>query len=59
MMQPSLTEEQEAKLTQALEIAQIFEEKAKQLSERGDAFAEKWEKRLLKANQSPAKNLAD
>lgn len=55
-MQSSLTKEQEAKLTEALQIAQLFEEKAKELSDRGDAFAEKWEKRLLKANQSPAKN---
>jgi len=55
MTQSFLTEEQEAKLAEALEIAQLFEERAKELSERGDAFAEKWEKRLREDNKSTAK----
>ena len=59
MTQPSLTEEQEALLAEALEIALLFEERAKELSDRGEAFAEKWEKRLRSANQFAAKNLAD
>lgn len=59
MTQTSLTEEQEAKLAEALEIALLFEERAKELSDRGDAFAEKWEKRLREADQIAAKNLAD
>lgn len=52
MTQPSLTQEQEAKLAEALEIAKLFEERAKELSDRGEAFAKKWEKRLREANQS-------
>lgn len=59
MTQSSLTEKQEAKLVEALEIALLFEEKAKELSDRGEAFAEKWEKRLGEAEQIAAKNLAD
>ncbi|MGK7877425.1 MAG: hypothetical protein AB4426_30230 [Xenococcaceae cyanobacterium] len=53
MTQPYLTEEQEAKLAEALEIARLFEQKAKELSDLGDAFAQKWEKRLREVNQAP------
>ncbi len=56
MTQPSLSEEQEAKLAEALEIALLFKERAKELSVRGDAFAEKWEKRLREASQSTSTN---
>ena len=52
-MQPKLTEQQEAKLEQALEIAQNFEQKVKELSDLGDAFAQKWKRRLH--NQQIAK----
>jgi hypothetical protein len=41
MTQPCLSEEQEAKLAEALEIAKCFEHKAKELSDLGDAFAQK------------------
>jgi hypothetical protein len=46
-------------LAEALEIARLFEERAKELSDRGEAFAEKWEKRLPEANRVAALNLAD
>lgn len=59
MTQSFLTEKQEAKLAEALEIALLFEEIAKKLSDHGEAFAEKWEKRLSEAEQIAAKNLAD
>ncbi len=52
MTQLSLTEEQEAKLAEALEIAKLFEERAKELSDQGDAFAKKWKKRLREDNQT-------
>ncbi len=52
MTQLSLTEEQKAKLAEALETAKLFEERAKELSARGDAFAEKWEKRLREDHQT-------
>ncbi len=47
--QPPLTQEQEALLAEVLEVAQLFEQKAKELSEQGDNFAQKWEKRLRDA----------
>jgi len=49
MTEPQLTQEQEALLDEALKFAQILEQKAKKLSEWGDAFAQKWEKRLQDA----------
>lgn len=39
MTQPSLSEEQEAKLAEALEITLLKKERAKELSVRGDANA--------------------
>lgn len=51
MTKPSLTQAQEARLSEALR-AQLFEQKAKELSNLGDAFAEKWQKRLREANQA-------
>lgn len=52
MTQPCLSQEQEAKLAEALALAQDFEQKARELSELGDAFAEKWERSLHTANQA-------
>lgn len=46
------SQEQETKLAAALALAQDFEQKARELSELGDAFAEKWEKSLYTANQA-------
>lgn len=45
-------QKQEAKLAEALALAQDFEQKARELSELGDAFAEKWEISLHQANQA-------
>ncbi|WP_017717504.1 hypothetical protein [Kamptonema formosum] len=49
MTQPSLTEEQEAKLAAALEIAKIAEQKAKEMSAMAGAIAEKYQKRIYEA----------
>jgi hypothetical protein len=46
MNEPQMTKEQENLLDEAAKYAQLFEQKAKELSEWGDAFAAKWEKRL-------------
>jgi hypothetical protein len=46
MNEPQMTKEQEALLDEAVKYAQLFEQQARELSEWGDAFAEKWEKRL-------------
>ena len=49
MNEPQMTKEQEALLDEAVKYAQLFEQQARELSEWGDAFAEKWEKRLRDA----------
>lgn len=49
MTELQLTQEQEALLDEALKVAQILEQQAMELSEWGDAFAQKWEKRLQDA----------
>ncbi len=49
MTPPSLTPEQEAKLTEALEIAKLFEQKAREMSELATAIADKYYKRLHEA----------
>jgi endonuclease III len=49
MNEPQMTKEQEALLDEALKYAQLAEQKAKELWELGEAFAEKWEKRLREA----------
>ncbi len=46
MNEPQMTEEQEALLDEALKYAQLFEQQARELWELGEAFAQKWEKRL-------------
>lgn len=45
MNEPQMTRKQEALLDEALKYAQLFEQQARELSEWGDAFAAKWEKR--------------
>ena len=52
MTQPSLTREQEAKLSAALEIAKIAEQKAKEASDLATALAEKYQKYLHEANSA-------
>lgn len=49
MTQPSLTQEQQAKLAEALEIAKLFEQKAREMSEMATAIADKYYKRLYEA----------
>lgn len=49
MNEPQMTKEQEALLDEAVESAQLAEQQARELSELGDAFAAKWEKRLCDA----------
>jgi hypothetical protein len=49
MNEPQMTKEQEALLDEAVKYAQLAEQKARELSEWGDAFAAKWEKRLSEA----------
>lgn len=46
MKEPQMAKEQEALLDEALLAAQLFEQQARELSEWGEAFATKWEKRL-------------
>ncbi len=46
MTQPSLSQEQEAKLAAALEIAKIALAKAREMSEMAAAIAEKYQNRL-------------
>ena len=49
---PSLTREQEAKLSAALEIAKIAERKAKEASDFATALAEKYQRYLHEANSA-------
>jgi hypothetical protein len=49
MNEPQMTEEQEALLDEAAKYAQLAEQKARELWEIGEAFAEKWEKRMRDA----------
>lgn len=55
MNEPQMTKKQEALLDEAVKYAQLAEQQARELSELGDAFAAKWEKRLQDAEavQSP------
>jgi hypothetical protein len=46
MNEPQMTKEQEALLDEAVKHAQIAEQQARELWELGEAFAQKWEKRL-------------
>jgi hypothetical protein len=45
MNEPQMTKEQEALLEEAARYARLAEQKAKELWEMGEAFAEKWKKR--------------
>jgi hypothetical protein len=49
MSEPQMTKEQEALLDEAVEYAQLAEQKAREFWELGEAFAEKWEERLCDA----------
>jgi hypothetical protein len=49
MSEPQMTKEQEALLDEAAKYAQLAEQQARELWELGEAFAEKWEKRLCDA----------
>ena len=49
MSEPQMTKEQEALLDEAVEYAQLAEQKAREFWELGDASAEKWEERLRDA----------
>ena len=49
MNEPQMTKEQEALLDEAVKYAQLAEQQARELWELGEAFAEKWEKRLRDA----------
>jgi hypothetical protein len=42
MTSPSLTPEQEAKLTEALEVARLLEQQSKAMSERATEMADKY-----------------
>ena len=46
MNETQMTIEQEALLDEAVKYAQLAEQQARALWEKGDAFAQKWEKRL-------------
>jgi Na+/phosphate symporter len=49
MTSPSLKPEQEAKLTEALEIARLLEQQSKVMSERATEIADKYYKRRHEA----------
>jgi hypothetical protein len=49
MSEPQMTKEQEALLDEAAKYAQLAEQQARELWELGEAFAQKWEKRLRDA----------
>ena len=49
MNEPQMTKEQEALLDEAAKYAELAEQQAKELLELGEAFAQKWEKRLRDA----------
>ena len=55
MTEPSMTEAQQAKLASMLELAKITEQKAKELCEMGEAFAQKYEKRLREFREAAVK----
>ncbi len=50
MNEPQMTKEQEALLDEAAKYAELFEQQARELWEMGEAFAQKWEKRLHDAD---------
>jgi hypothetical protein len=59
MSEPQMTKEQEALLDEAAKYAQLAEQQARELWELGEAFAEKWEKRLRDAGVAGVPNSVD
>lgn len=57
--EPQMTKEQEALLDEAVQYAQLAEQKARELWELGEAFAQKWEKRLREAEATVASKTDD
>lgn len=55
MTQPELNEKQLAELAEMLELAKVTEQKAKELCEMGEAFAQKYEKRLREFREAAVK----
>lgn len=59
MNEPQMTQEQEALLDESVKYAQLAEQKARELWELGEAFAQKWEKRLREAEAAVASKSDD
>jgi hypothetical protein len=59
MSEPQMTKEQEAMLDEAARYAELFEQQARELWEMGEAFAQKWEKRLRDAEVACMPNSDD
>ena len=55
MTKRSLSPQQQAKLVEALEVAQLAEEKASQMSELATKIADKYQQRLYESVQSASK----
>jgi hypothetical protein len=55
MTEVSLTPQQQAKLAEALELAKLAEEKARQMSELATEFANKYQQHLYDSVSSPSK----
>ena len=55
MTQRSLSPQQQAKLAEALKVAQLAEEKASQMSELATEIANKYQQRLYDSVQSASK----
>lgn len=51
MTKPLLTQEQERKLAEALEITKLLEQKTREMSEQATAIADKYYQRLSEAAQ--------
>lgn len=59
MTQPSLTEEQLAKLTEIVAAAKIAEQKTREMSEFATAIAQKYQQRLQAERQITTKQQED
>jgi hypothetical protein len=59
MNEPTMTEEKEALLDEAVKYAQLFEQQARELWELGEAFAIKWERRLREAEGAVVQKSGD
>jgi hypothetical protein len=55
MTEGSLTPQQQAKLAEALELAKLAEEKARQMSELATSVANKYQQHLYESLNSPSK----